>query len=100
MAKQVTEESLKAAFADTLDKGTSCAGIVVSYSEGEQTRTVIGIPYSLTNDTLVIGPYIKDVVTAPPADHDKQKKQIQISNIVGFRRIELTDILKKETEQN
>ena len=90
---QVIEEELKKVFADSLDKGVSRSAILVSYREGGQVRTEIGVPHSLTRETIEIGPYFKDIVTSPPNDYHDRKRQIPISDIVGFRRIELSDIL-------
>jgi len=90
---QSMERRLRETFADTLDEGNSLFGILIVYNEGEQVRTEIGIPYSIINDALEIGPYIKNIVTSPPSDYDKRKKQIPIEDIVRFRRIELSDIL-------
>ena len=90
---QVTEEELREVFADTLDKGTSRSAILVQYHEGEQVRTEIGIPYSLSKEAVELGPYFKDIITAPPSDYHERKRQIPISDIVGYRRIELSDIL-------
>ncbi len=90
---QVTEEELRKAFVDTLDKGASCSAILVSYREGKQIRTEIGVPYSLSRETIEIGPYFKNIITSPPNNYHDRKRQILISDIVGFRRIELSDIL-------
>ena len=89
----VTEEELRQAFADTLDKGASSCAIMVAYDDGSRLpRLVVGVPYEINNGRLEIGPYLKDIFTAPPMDYNQSKKQIPISDIKGFRRIELSDI--------
>ncbi|MDP2926506.1 MAG: hypothetical protein Q8N99_09075 [Nanoarchaeota archaeon] len=90
---QVTEEELNEVFADTLDKGASFCGILVSYREDEQTRTELGIPYSLIGGELEIGPYVKNIVTSPPTDYHTRKKRIPISDIQEYRRVEFSNIL-------
>ena len=90
---QVTENELRRVFADTLDKGVSRCAILVSYHEVKQIRTEIGVPYLLSKEIIELGPYFKDIITAPPNDYQDRKKQIPISNIVGFKRIELSNIL-------
>ncbi len=90
---QITEEELREVFADTLDKGASRSAILVSYREGEQVRTEIGVPYSLSREAIEVGPYFKDIITAPPSDYHERKRQILISDIVGYKRVELSDIL-------
>ena len=90
---QVTEQELRDVFADTLDKGASRSGILVAYREGEQVRIELGVPYLLTREALEIGPYVKNIVTSPPSDYHERRKQIPISDIVSYRRIELSDIL-------
>ncbi len=90
---QITENELRDVFADTLDKGASRSAILVSYRKGDQVRTEVGVPYSLTREALEIGPYFKDIVTSPPSDYHDRKRQIPISDIVGYKRIELSDIL-------
>lgn len=84
---QVTEKELRKVFADTLDKGASFCGILVSYREGEQTRTELGIPYSLIEKELEIGPYVKDIDTSPPDDYHTRKKRIPISDIKEYKKI-------------
>ena len=90
---QFMERRLRETFADTLNEGNSISGILVVYNEGEQVRTEIGIPYSIIDDALEIGPYIKNIITSPPSNYYNRKKQIPIENIVRFKRIELSDIL-------
>lgn len=104
---QVTEKELRKAFADSLDNGISRSAIIVSYREGQQTRTEVGVVYSILRPEyhregaslgqgplcLEIGPYFKDIVTSPPSDHPERKRQIPISDILGYKRIELSDIL-------
>ncbi len=88
----VTEEELREIFSDVLDKGTSCAAILVCYRKDGEVRTEIGIPYSLS-DVLEIGPYLKNIVTTPPHDYERRKKRIPISAIVVCKRIELSDFI-------
>ena len=90
---QITEEELREVFTDTLDNGASRSAILVSYHEGEQIRTEIGVPYSLTREYIEFGPYFKNFVTSPPSDYHQRKRQIPISEIAGYKRIELPDIL-------
>ena len=90
---QITEEELREVFADTLDKGASFCGISISYYEGEQIRTEIGVPYELTRGAIEIGPYFKNIFTSSPDDYHKRKKRISISDILTYKRLELSDIL-------
>ena len=89
---EVTEQELREVFADTLDKGASFSGIFIVYREGEQTRAELGVPYSLTREALEIGPYFKNMITYPPKDYHERKKSIPISNILRYKRIELSDL--------
>lgn len=91
---KASAEELKKEFADILGEGVSHAAILVSYYEGDQIRTEVGIPYSVLNEKLVIGPYLKDIITSPPVDYEKRKKSIPVDDIFGFKRIELSDLKK------
>lgn len=82
------EAELREAFADTLDRETSRAAIMVHFFE-EGHRCMIGVPYHVERGVLEIGPYIKSVDMFPPKDYDKWKKQIPVANILGYQRIEL-----------
>ena len=90
---QITEKGLREVFADTLDKGTSRSAILVSYLEGGQVKTEIGFPYSITREAIEIGPYFKNIITSQPRDYHEKKRQISISDIVEYQRVELSDIL-------
>ena len=90
---QVTEEELRELFADTLERGVSRSIILISYQQGNQVRTEVGVPYSLSGRNLEMGPYLKDIVSSPPRDYSERKKKIPVSNILRFTRIELSDIL-------
>lgn len=92
---QLTGKELRKVFADTLDKGFSRSLIMVSYRENEQLINEVGVPYSLHEEEKVIrvGPYIKDSTTTQPSDLHDREKLILISNIVEYRRIELSDII-------
>lgn len=89
----VTEEALRRDFADTLDKGDSRCGILVSYRDSEWVRTEFSVPYSINQGILEVGPYLKDKLSGRPRDYDNRKKPIPISNIIGYRRIELSSLL-------
>ena len=89
---QVTEEELRQVFADTLDKGASFSGIFVSYREDGQERTEIGVPYSIRNGGIEVGPYFKNMVASPPSDYHKRKKLIPIYTILRYKRLELSDL--------
>lgn len=90
---QSLREELRVAFADTLDKKFSRFLIMVSYRENGQLINEIGVPYSLHEKVIRVGPYIKDSTTTQPSDLHDREKLILISNITGYRRIELSDII-------
>ena len=90
---QVSEEELRETFADTLGKETSFSGIIIIYKENKESRIEIGVPYSITNNNLEIGPYFKDISTFTPNDYNKRKKQIPICSIIKYKRIKLSDII-------
>jgi len=90
---QKTEKKLRKLFADSLEKGVSGSAISVSFISRGYTRFAIGVPYSISDNNLEIGPYFKNDIAAPPSDYQQRKMQIPLYNIIDFRRIELSDIL-------
>lgn len=89
---KISEKELREIFADTLDKKTSLSGMVLIYKEDKESRLEIGVPYSISNSILEIGPYFKDISTSTPQDYHKRKKQIPLSNIIEYKKINLFDI--------
>ena len=92
---KVTEEELRKVFADTLDKGYSRSGILVAYREGEEVRVEIGVPYFIVCGALEIGPYYKNMLITSPSDYHDRKRLISISDIVRYRKIELSNIFEE-----
>ena len=90
---QVTEEELRKAFSDTLDRKVSYGGILVSYSEDGRERVELGVPYSIENGSLIVGPYPNDLTLPPPKDYEDRKKAILISDIDGYLRINLVHLV-------
>lgn len=88
-----TETDLRSVFADTLDQGNSRAGIAVIYRDGTQARAELGVPYTISDGVLEIGPYIKNISSSPPRDYNSRKKKIPIGDIVTFERIDLSSLL-------
>jgi hypothetical protein len=77
-------------FIDTLEKEKPYdAAIVVLYNDKENMRTVIGVPYSISQNKLEIGPYFKESSIAVPKDYHERKMRISLDNIMNFKRIEL-----------
>ena len=88
---ELRRKELGRVFSDTLDKHTSRAAMrVVYYGEAGVIRIEIGVPYSIVGAHLIIGPYVKEPRSAPPADYEARKKEIPLANIVTFDRIDLT----------
>ena len=52
MPIKVTEEGLRSAFKDTLDKGASRSGIFVSYRDSEWERSEVGVPYTINEGVV------------------------------------------------
>jgi len=90
---QKTEKKLRKLFADTLGKRVSGSAISVSFISRGHPRYAIGVPYSISDNNLEIGPYFKNDITAPPSDYQQRKMQIPLYSIIDFKRIELSDIL-------
>lgn len=96
MEKLELEKRLAEEFKDTLDSGNSQACISISFFEASglhterSIHTVTGFPYTIENHNLIIGPYMKRESEAPPSDYDARKMSIPISNIVWYRRANIT----------
>ena len=90
---KLIEEELMETFSDTLNKGTSLSAIIIRYNDGKENRVEIGVPYSINNNILEIGPYFKNSSTSTPNDYHERKKEILISNIIEYRKIALSDIV-------
>lgn len=86
------ELELREAFADTLGNSNSYAGISILYHHDKQIRIEVGIPYDIVGEALVIGPYIKSIILSMPHDYRSRMKSIPISDIVRFKRIELSSL--------
>lgn len=87
-------QELRKVFADTLDKGFSFAGILVTYRGIAGEETAIGIPYSISVGNLELGPYVKNEHAPPHYDYFNHMRSIHLSKIIRYKRIELSDIAK------
>ena len=83
------ERRLRAGFDDTLDRANSKAAIFVSFTEGEVRRFVVGIPYTIADGKLVVGPYAKDPLSPIPKDYERRKIPIDLVSIISAGRVEL-----------
>lgn len=93
LESKILEKELREIFSDTLDRETSSSGIIVVYKDNKESRIELGVPYSINNSILELGPYFKDISTSTPQDYHKRKKQIPISNIIKYKKINLADII-------
>lgn len=95
LTEQELRQELRKVFADTLDEGFSFAGILVTYRGIAGVETAIGIPYSISVGNLELGPYVKNEHAPPPYDYFNRMMSIHLSKIIRYKRIELSDLIKK-----
>ena len=87
-------EQLRQTFADTLDKETSLSSIVLLYRHEGEIRIEVGVPYSLTENVIEVGPYAKDAAIPIPSDFYKRKNTILLKEIISFKRNDLLAYLE------
>src|SRR3989338_10669091 len=80
---------LQEEFFDSIDRGTSLSAIVVQYWESGQISVEVGVPYEISGQMLILGPYAKDIRSSVAQDFDSRKKAIDIEQIMRYKRIEI-----------
>ncbi|MBI2632674.1 hypothetical protein HYW75_06735 [Candidatus Pacearchaeota archaeon] len=85
------EDRLKSDFSDTLNKDTEqVGGIALALNNAY----VVGVPYSISDRKLIMGPYCSFFGKKPPKDLKKKKLYIPLEEILAYQRFELPGVYR------
>jgi len=90
--EQFSEKDLRRDFMDNLGQPSSMSAILFLRAHDSGSRHFeIGIPYEIQGNNLVVGPYVKKFDSCAPPDYDARKREIPISSILWYKRVEFRD---------